>query len=165
MDAHPLTPAILDLDGQYESLRLAGSISPEVREMLRQPGRDFTIMRRNDRVDFVPVERLSDVGGDRHLRVFTGAVDGGGMAVIWHAQRDGHLLVSLPAERLVLSGFDGPFLPIQTEGGMARVPVGPVRTLLNSPDIPVADLRAVLANAEFYARPPEHLCSRRTGRR
>jgi hypothetical protein len=125
--------------------------------MLRQPGRDFAIMRRSDRVDFVPVERLSEVSGDRHLRVVTGAVDGGGMAVIWHAQRDGHLLVPLPAERLVLSGFDGPSLPIRAEDGMARVPVGPARTVLSSPDIPVAELRAALVNAAFYARPPERL--------
>jgi hypothetical protein len=157
MDAHPLTPAILDLVRQYESLRLAGSMSPAVREMLRQPGRDFTIMRRNDSVDFVPVERFSGAGGDRSLRVFTGAVDDGGIAVIWHAQRDGHLLVPLPAERLVLSGFDGPSPPIRSEDGMARVPVGPARTVLSSPDIPVAELRAALGRAVFCARPPEQL--------
>ena len=65
----------------------------------------------------------------------------------------------------MLSGFDGPSPPIQTEGGMAQIPVGPARTVLNSPDIPLADLRAALAKAEFHARPPEQLCSRRTGRR
>ena len=157
MDAHPLTPAILDIVREYESLRLARAVAPEVREMLQQRGTDFAMIRQQGDPTFVPVERLASVGEDRELRVFVGALNNGSVATVWHTTTDGHLLLGLDPGRIVVTDFSGQVLPVKTDQQRTAVPVGSARHTLICRDISPADLRAVLAEAVLQIRQPERL--------
>jgi hypothetical protein len=95
-----VTPAISGLGPPVRIAAVGGTMSPEVCEMLQEPGRDFALVRSDEWTscpsNVFPTWAETGPCGSLPERWTTAA-----WRVIWHAQGDGHLLVPLPAERLV----------------------------------------------------------------
>jgi hypothetical protein len=149
MEAHPLTPAILDMVHLYEVLRLSDVIPFETREMLCEPGKDFALVRLRDDFVWAAVERVAPVGGDRQLRAFVGPVEGGSVAVIWHPAGEGRLVLPLDPKQLLLQDFDGKKMALESDSANAALPVGPFRSTLIGRGVGPDELRAALAAARL----------------
>jgi hypothetical protein len=154
MEAHPLTPEILSIAREYESLRLSGAVPEETREMLQEQGADFAMVRWGGETEFVPVEEVPLVGGTHDVRAFVGPFRGGSVATVWHFVREGHVLLPIEPDAATLTTFAGEELRFETEDGKPLIPLGSTRNTLICEGISVAELRRALENAEVQIRPP-----------
>ncbi len=157
MEAHPLTPGILEIVREYEELRLSGAVAQEELAPLREPGRDFALIRRDKQGRFVPVVPIGPVGGTTDVRALVGELDGGSVATIWHYLSEGQVLLPLPAGKVRVVDLRGEPVVCAEKQGRALVPVGSRRHTLICPEVPAAELRAALEQAEVTAREPVRL--------
>jgi hypothetical protein len=154
MEAHPLTPGILEIVREYERLRMARAVPEDVTEKLRELGRDFAMLQQNGKLRFVPVEAVPLVDGEHDVRAFVGELGDGSLATIWHYLREGHALLDLDPAEVTLTDFAGEPLEFETEAGKALIPIGSRRNTLICNGVSVDDLRAALTKAEVRERQP-----------
>ena len=175
MDAHPLTPGILEIAKVYEKLRLSGKVDRQTRERLRTPGKDFVLVyafeaqvteideRGEERGPFpeltywvVEVAPLHGVAGDPELRAFFGK-DGRNTCVsLWHrAGKQGKLV--LDRKSVSLWNLDGSATMSGTTGDRIGVPIGPRRTVFRFRDENLEAVAKLLREARFEVRPPTTL--------
>ncbi len=132
MDAHPLTPGILEIVRAYETLRMARQVPAEVCRRLREKGTDFALLRRAPDAgpEFVRVEPLRNVGGEADLRACVGQTGGGAVVTLWHATgKAGRLLVQAGANRVSATDiFGNPIALPASEEGTVALPFGHRRT-------------------------------------
>jgi hypothetical protein len=158
MEAHPLTPDILEIIRVYEHMRLAGIVSESTRARLQQPGQDFVLLpepwrRPGQDPEFIPVEPLDSVGGTHDVRAFVGPRGDGAIATVWHfVGKDGQLLVDAPQVQVL----DVRGQPVETSraDGKVSVPVDHRRLLLYFPDQKPEVVKRLLSAARLALRKP-----------
>ena len=154
MEAHVLTPEVLDIVREYERLRRAGTLPEHVTTMLQQQGQDFAVVQWRGEINFVPVEGVPLVGGTHNVRSFVGQFGDGSVATIWHYLRAGHVLLELDPTSIALTTLTGEQLHFETENGRPLIPVGSTRNTLICRGVSPAELRRALENAEVRRRQP-----------
>lgn len=154
MEAHPLTPEILNIAREYEALRLSDGVPAQTRAMLQEQGADFALLRLGGRPYFVRVEEVRLVGGPHGVRAFVGPLGDGSVATIWHFLREGHVLIDIDPAAVTLTTLAGEEVEFETEDGKPLLPVGTTRNTLVCKGISADELRKALENAEVRIRPP-----------
>lgn len=176
MESHPLLPGLLEIVAAYESLRQSGHVPGRVRQNLRQPGKDFVLLRGGRDlgspsptakpaehsevglgpsgpalVEFIAVEPVPSVAGGGEVRALMGSRQGDTLAVVWHfLGKPGVLEVrhtDLRAERL-----DGSPVECEVRQERTRVPVDNRRTTIWFGNTPLAEVRRLLAEARWTPR-------------
>ena len=156
LEAHPLTSGILAIVRAYEDLRLGRRVPEAELAPLREKGQDAILLQKEDGPPrFVPVTPLAAFGGGRDVRAMVGALDQGAVATLWHAFKWGTVTVDLPAADLHLADLDGKALPLETAGGKPVLRVAGARLTLTCPRTAPEALRAALARAVVWTKPPE----------
>ncbi len=132
LDAHPLTPGILEIVRAYETLRMAGGVDAGVLRRLGETGQDVVLLRRTPEAapEFVPVEPLDGVAGEKDLRACVGETGEGAVVTLWHAVgKPGRLIVKADAGRVRATDVFGKPVALPTTGqGTAALPFGHRRT-------------------------------------
>ena len=132
MDAHPLTPGILEIVRAYETLRMARKVPADVCRRLREKGVDVVLLRRGPdaRPEFVRVEPAENVAGVADLRACIGQADGGAVVTLWHATgKPGRLIVKADPGRITATDVFGKAIDLPAaEDGNAALPFGHRRT-------------------------------------
>ena len=158
MEAHPLTPDVLEIVRQYEQIRLAGQVPEATRSRLKQPGRDFVMLpaaltREGRAAEFVEVEAVGKVAGTHDVRGFVGPYGEGTMASVWHyLGKEGKLVLDAPG----VTAYDIKGGPVRKEkaGQKTAIPVGNRRVLLHFPGRPAEAVRRLLTEAALELRKP-----------
>jgi len=158
MEAHPLTPDILEIVRMYEQIRLAGNVPEAVCERLKEQGKDFVMLpsaltAEGGTAEFVEVDGLAEVAGAHDLRSFVGQWRDGTIATLWHyLGKEGRLLVDTAA----VHAYDvqGEAVAIDQVDGKAAVPVDHRRLLLHFPGLSPDAVRELMANATLEMRKP-----------
>ncbi len=153
MDAHPLTPQILQIVKTYEQLRIARAVDAAARERLQPLGRDFILVQRGGRREFVEVQEMPKVAGTHDVRAFVGAYHDGAVATIWHYARDGMLTLAVDPARLSAATFLGEPIALQKRAGAVTLRVDNWRTTLFFDGLSPAAARRALARGEFQPQP------------
>lgn len=155
MEAHPLTPGLLEMFRQYEQLRMDRALPREQTAPLGEIGRDFVMLQDGGDIRFAAVEPLEEVGGSGDVRATVGAVASGSVATIWHfCGREGAITLDLPPGALKLTGFDGEQLAFEVQNGRAAIPFAGRRNTLLCEGIAPGQLHAALRRGEVAVRPP-----------
>jgi hypothetical protein len=158
MDAHPLTPGLLDLFRIYDGLRMRRAVDEATRKQLAEQGKDFALLLAPGKPPrFIPVQPLEKVGGGRDVRACVGEVDNQGVATMWHAFRDGELLLALPPREVRATDLEGKPVRLATEASKVVVPARPARTTLYFPGRTAAQVRDLLERATVRTRPPTRI--------
>lgn len=153
MEAHRLTPEILEIFRTYEDLRMNRRIDPETCERLQEMDRDFALIVWQGERHFPEVRPVEGVGGGREARACVGGFGEGSVATLWHAFRDGFLALDLdPAEVSVIS-LAGNTIPCEVVDGKLRVPVNTRRSALVCPNLSPEQLAELLRQGEMVSRP------------
>ncbi|MBC8870857.1 MAG: hypothetical protein H8E44_15645 [Planctomycetes bacterium] len=158
MEAHPLTPDILEIVRQYEQLRLGYTVPAQTLQRLQEQGKDFvklphSLTDAGDSPEFVQVAALDKVAGTHDVRAFVGQWRGGTIATVWH-------YVGKQAELFVDTGdvkvYDVRGETVKTEERAAKtcVPLDQRRMLLHFPDTSPAEVRKLLTDATLEVRKP-----------
>lgn len=150
MDAHPLTPGVLEIVRAYETLRMSGEVPVGTRRRLRERGKDFILVRSGPgaRPQFVEVQELEKPAGDPELRAFVGALDDGAAATLWHYRgTPGRVLVPVDASEVRAVDVVGNPLPVSSRQGGTSVPFGHGRTTLLLEGVSPSEVRRRLAAA------------------
>jgi hypothetical protein len=162
MEAHPLTPAILELVRAYEERRMARAVPGDVQEALKPLDADFALLRWEGRDHFVPVNRAEGVAGAPDVHAMVGAFGDGSLATLWHVRKQGQLFLPLPATRLRAVDVQGAELPVIEAPGGSLVGIGPRRTALVARGISPEALSETLRQAELRLTEPTRLFLRAT---
>ncbi len=158
LEAHPLTPDLLEMVRTYEQLRLAGTVSAETRQRLQQQGRDFVLLPESVRgqgqpAEFVEVERVQPAAGGEEVRALVGAWRGGSIATVWHyLGKEGQLSLDVP--RVAAFDIQGQPVAIAEQDGRQVVPLDQRRLLLHFPGLEPAAVQKRLAAAGLHVRQP-----------
>lgn len=147
MEAHPLTPGILDIVRTYEELRAGGRVDEATSRRLQQTGKDFALLQHDGRRDFVEVTAVPTVGGGRDVRAMVGELNGDAVATLWHCIRGGELRVPLRPQRARLLDLAGRPVPFTQHGGKLMVPAAGRRYALICEGVTTSQLRQSLAAA------------------
>ncbi len=158
MEAHPLTPDILEIVRQYEEVRLAGRVPESTRERLKQQGREFLMLPaamcdEGGSREFVEMVELSEVAGTHDVRSLIGSHAGGTIATLWHyLGKDGKLILDLPDAK----AFDvrGGSVAFDHAQGKLAVPIDHRRIVLHLPTLPLEAVRKALREATIEFRKP-----------
>lgn len=158
MEAHPLTPDILDIVRQYEELRLSHTVPSETLERLKEQDRDFVmlpdrLLDQNCSARFVRVERAKEVAGTEDVRAFLGSWQDGIIATLWHyAGKPGTLLLDTDQATV----YDVRGRPVQVDGSHAntKIPVGRHRLLVHFSNLSPGATRKLFNQATLEMRPP-----------
>lgn len=158
LDAHPLTPDILEIVRRYEQLRLSGTVPADVRQRLAETGQDFLLLpdglsQPASPPALVAVRPLETVAGNSDVRSLLGAWNGGTIASLWHfVGKDGRLL--LPAVAVAVYDVRGNAVDVERAGDQRAVPVDHRRLLLHFPETGVEQVQALLRAARLELRRP-----------
>lgn len=159
MDAHPLTPDILEIVRAYEQLRLAGGSASTA--ALAELGKDFVLLRGSllkdaDTPEFVEVQGLPEVAGTHDLRAFVGAHGPDTIATLWHyLGKSGRLM--LESQDVAVFDVRGEPVKVEQASGTVVVPIEQQRLTLRFPGLAPDAVRGLLAKARFEARRPRVL--------
>ena len=156
MEAHPLTPQILEMARTYEGLRLQGTFPDEAtRAKLRELGKDFMLVQRDGARAFVEMREVPEVahGGDR-VRAFVGSYGAGAAAVVWHVARRGTLELGVDAAQVRAVSFVGDPMALGSMAGGVVVSVNTARTTLLARGLTADELAERLAAAPFTETKP-----------
>lgn len=148
MERHPLTPGILEIVRQYETLRAQSSIDEAARIALRQPGKDFCLVWSQDgsrKPVFIEVQPAAAVAGGREVRAMVGPLgDRGSVASIWHYEgRKG--VLSIDCTGLDVRVADGTLIEADSDGRRTQIPIGPQRTTVRFPDLDPKGVKKLLS--------------------
>jgi len=156
LEAHPLTPDILEIVRVYEQLRLAGTVPQPVREKLAQMGQDFVLLPDCLRTPesgamFVAVAPLEAVAGNHDVRSFVGALGSGTIASLWHyVGKEGKLVL----DAAPVSAYDLQGRPVEVvrSNGQVVIPVDQRRILLHFPATKIETAQRLLRDARLELR-------------
>jgi hypothetical protein len=156
MEAHPLTPQILEMARTYEEMRLRGPALDEVtRAKLRQLGKDFVLVRSEGVREFIGVREVPEAAcsGDR-VRAFVGTLGSTAVATLWHIARGGTLELDVEPARAVAVSFAGDPIPLEPAADGVAVSVNGGRTTLLVQGMTADELGRRLAAASFEEAKP-----------
>jgi len=154
LEAHGLSPEILNIVREYEAMRLARSVPDDTRTKLQELGKDFARIRVDGRDTWAEMERLDKPAGTREVRAMVGALGNGSVATIWHTQGEGHLALDIAPDAMRLVSFTGEPLPLELAGERPLIPVNSTRTTLVCPNLAPRTLRAAIEAGELRLRKP-----------
>jgi len=154
MEAHPLTPQILQIVKTYEGLRASGTVDVATRDRLKEMGRDYILIQSGEAPEFVPVQEMPEVGGTHHVRAFVGDHRGGAVASLWHYVKDGKLTLAGAPNRLRVTSFMGQSLRSAPGDGAVTLDVNSWRTTLFFEGMRAEEAREILSSAQFLERQP-----------
>ncbi len=156
MQRHPLTPGILEIVRAYEELRMSGKVPEAVRRRLRQPQKDFVLLRRKEggQTELVEVAPVEQVAGGREVRAFVGRTRDGAVATAWHyLGKPGKLLLAGGVRGArVLDVFGKPIPHAGSPRGV-EIPLGPRRATVILPGTSREAARKLLAEGAVKAHP------------
>lgn len=157
MEAHPLTPDILEIVRTYEELRLCGKTPARIKTQVGEMGKDFVLLRgklsTSAEPEFIEVQSLPRVAGTHDLRAFVGARGSDTVATLWHyLGKDGKLI--LDTTHVEAYDVKGEAVQISQAAGKATIPVDARRLTFRFVGLGPAAARDVLANSRFEARKP-----------
>jgi len=156
LDAHPLTPGILEIVRAYETLRMAGGMDAAVLRPLREKGRDVVLLRRTPDADpvFVPVQPLKEVAGEKDLRACVGDSGGGAVVTLWHASgQPGTLTVAVEPQALSATDIFGQAMEVKAAGEKTAIPFGHRRTTVLFKGLSAETARKKLTQASVKMLP------------
>jgi len=158
MEAHLLTPDILEIVRIYERTRLRGMVPEAVRERLKRQGTDFmmlpeSIAGEDYPTKFVTMEGLDKVAGTHDIRAWIGPHGRDTVATVWHyLGKEGKLL--LDTREVAAYDVRGNTIQTQRTGDQVAVPIGARRTTLRFPKVDVVEARWLLTEAKLQLREP-----------
>jgi hypothetical protein len=158
MEAHPLTPDILEIVRRYEQTRLSESVPEATCQRLKAQGKDFVMLPdalvgEGSASVFVEVEELAEVAGTHDVRSFLGPWDGGTIATLWHyLGKEGRL--SLDAAGVRAYDLQGTAVAVENADGKTAVPVDNRRLLVHFAGMSPDAVREILSNAAIQMRKP-----------
>lgn len=158
MEAHPLTPDILEIVRQYETLRLAYKVPARTLQRLGEQGKDFVMLPQSlsdagDSPEFVQMEVLDEVAGTHDVRSFVGEWRGGAIATVWHyVGKQGKLIVD--TSNVAAYDVRGGIVETETLAAKTCVPLDHRRMLLHFPDTSPAEAGKLLTEATLELRKP-----------
>lgn len=156
MDDHVLTPEILKIVGAYERLRLPRKVDEATRAKLRALGKDFALLQKGAKFEFVPVEP-TPVGADPELaRATVGERPGEALANVWPVQRSGQLSFRAPGP-VSATDLDGKPVPLKSAAGATSADLSYRRLTLHFPGRDAAAVRAILADARVLIEPARRI--------
>ncbi|MFH1921535.1 MAG: hypothetical protein ABIP48_16850 [Planctomycetota bacterium] len=158
MEAHPLTPDILEIVRRYEEVRLAGKVPEATLVRLKEQGKDFVMLpealaKGAEGTEFVEVEELAEVAGTHDVRSFVGPWGEGAVATVWHyLGKEGKLILDTAG----VQAYDvkGEEVQVRKEDGKAAVPLDNRRLLLRFAGLSPDAVRELLTNATLQMRKP-----------
>jgi len=159
MEAHPLTPDILEIVRTYEEIRLAGTAPPETRERLKAQGRDFILLPaalgKDATPQFAVVEGVPEVAGAHDVRAMVGPLGDGAIATVWHyVGKEGTLVLDVPeVEAYDVRGGRVTVEKLDAKTASA-VPLGSGRLTLHFPRLGPDAVRERLGRAKLELRKP-----------
>ena len=162
LEAHVLTPEILKIVREYESMRIGRKVPAETLARLKEPGKDFARVRVDGSDTWAEMSRVESPAGTRELQALVGAWGKGSVATIWHTGQDGQLAVDIPCKSLRIVDFMGNALPGHADGERALIPVNFARTTVLSPALAPEQLVEALQQAELRLREPAQVWLRAT---
>lgn len=155
MEAHPLTPQILEIVRVYEEIRMAQTADEATRAKLRELGKDFLLVQRDGRREFVGARELPKVAGTENVRSLVGQLpDGVAVASVWHYIKDGKLTLSVDPAKLRAASFLGEPIEVTKGDGKVVIPVDSRRTTLFFEGMSAVQAGEIMANGAFEERPP-----------
>jgi len=162
MDANPLTPQILEIARTYEQMRTTGPRPPaDLLARLRETGRDFFLVRRGNKSEFVEMREIDPPGnaGD-DVRMFLGATPdaAGAVLVFWTDRwRPGSLVLTPPPQGVDVTDFAGAPMPCELRNGRMWLPIDNRRITAYFPGRSPEQVRTLLAAADVQWRPPANI--------
>lgn len=140
MDAHPLTPGLLEIARVYEQLRMSNAIPAATRAGLRCRQKDFALVRADGGWQLAGLGPVA--APDDGIRHSIGTVNGAALAILWGAEAGREIRiegVGLRAEFI-----DGS--PVETRADDAGLAfrIGPRRITLLAPRLTTDQLREAL---------------------
>jgi len=158
MEAHPLTPDILEIVRRYEETRLAGQVPEATLGRLKQQGKDFVMLpaalkEEGVAAEFVEVEALPTVAGTHDVRSFVGPYGGDTVATVWHyLGKEGKLV--LHASNVIAYNVRGKIVQTEELDGKTALPIDNRRMLLHFAGLSPGTVRELLAGASLELRKP-----------
>ena len=148
LDRHPLASEILRLFKTYETARLAHRFTEADQAPLREPGKEFTLLRRQGLPPvLVPVQPVV-CGNSRDTRAMVGAFEGGSIATFWNAVGKSTVTLDLSPFVLRVANFDDQRVVVQkTADGKPVLPVTTQRLTLYCPTLSAAALEQKIKNS------------------
>jgi hypothetical protein len=159
LDLHPLTPGILEIVRAWEAVRLGGAVPEEVRRRLREKGAEVVLLRRGPGAasEFVAVEPLRRVAGEKNLRACVGRTDGGAVVTLWHATgKPGTLTVAVDPATVSATDIFGETMEVQTAGDKTVIPFGHRRMTVVVEGLGAETVREKLTQASVKHAPGEN---------
>lgn len=152
MEAHVLTPEILNIVRRYEELRMSRAVPPEVRRQLEAPQKDFALIQQGKQFEFVGVDPVPLVGGTHDVRAFVGACGEGSVATMWHYLREGTVTLDLDPRKVRAADFAGKTVPLTRKEGQVVLPVGSTRLTVFFDGMKPEAVREALSQAKVELR-------------
>jgi len=159
MEAHPLTPGLLEIVRLYEELRMKRLVEEATCQKLQQKDQDFALIVEGEQRHFVPVTPLENIAGGREIRGMIGDYGEGSVATLWHYIREADLIVPLAPAQVRVLDLGGQRVPIEEvgeRGERVKLHVGNRRLALLA-NVPREELRKALEAAEAVHQPAQRL--------
>lgn len=155
MTAHPLTGGILEIVRAYEQLRTGGKVPPTTRKRLREPGKDFILLRERPGAApvFAEAQALDKVAGGREVRAMVAQHGRSVVATVWHyLGKEAVLSLGLGVGNVsVVDVFGRPMSKGKPAAGR-EIRIGRRRTTVVFRGVSLSDARDALAKARLEAK-------------
>jgi hypothetical protein len=158
MEAHPLTPDLLELIRAYEEVRSAGQTPATTLGRLREQGKNSVMLRgklakKAAGPEFVEVHEMPEVAGTHDLRAFVGSCGSDAVATLWHyTGSDGKLTLSTTS--VEACDVQGNPLPVEKTEGTTTLSLDHRRWTLRFPGVSAELAMELLRKGRFEARKP-----------
>ena len=160
MEAHPLTPDILEIVRMYEQTRLSGKVPQATCDRLKEQGKDFVMLPgaltgEGEQPEFIEVVGLAEVAGTHNVRSLVGPRGEDTIATLWHyLGKEGKLIL----DAADVQAYDVYGQPVAVDQvapkERAAVPVDSRRLLLHFPGLAPEAVCKLLTNATLEMRKP-----------
>ncbi|MBD5213406.1 MAG: hypothetical protein HDS75_01110 [Bacteroidales bacterium] len=159
IDSHPRTDDNLLTINLWETLKLDKSLDPDLKEALRDPDREFTILpRKGGRVEIFEVSQLTpdSLNASIPVRAFTSRLSDSRTAIIyWDIRGASHLTLPAANARITLQSVDGKTIKLKRDrDGSYIIPTDSRRVLIV--DLPEAEA-SELFNQAISTYKPNHI--------
>jgi hypothetical protein len=155
MAAHPLTGGILEIVRAYEQLRTGSKVPAAARKRLREPGKDFILLRRGPAAApvFVEAQPLDKVTGGRDVRAMVGRHGRDAVATVWHyLGKEAVLSLGPSAGSVSVVDVFGRPMPNGKPAAAREIRIAGRRTTLVFRGVSLKDARDALAKARLEAK-------------
>ncbi len=144
---HPRTEDNLRVIKIWEEAKLAGVLSGEQKEMLKNPDQEYILLRgKKGGCSLYPYRQITP-DEEKPVRAFVFERDGKACIAYWHMSGSGELALDAAKSKLALTDENGKKIPFRSEGGKSVIPVS--GRLFLDMDLPVEEaVRLFLAAAD-----------------